>query len=180
MDFLKSGDLLVTGWFGGNAVYKVSPDLSSVSTLISDATLASHGISGDAGIAVSKDGSFYVCTDNANYSQAAVISHYDASGNFLDNISDSHFTGGFDIKIGPDGNLYATNTTSFGSTPGCILRFDTTTDTFMDVFVTNTGGNGPEALFFDSICAVSEPSSLAFVIACLGSVALVRKKRAIR
>ena len=131
-----------------------------------------------AGIAVMPNGDFFVA--NSAFSPVSTINRYNSSGSLITTISLTAIDPslhGYDVAINPlDGFLYATAAST--TNPGCILRFNTTTNAFDSIFVNNAGGvgiNSPKALSF-STPAVAAPEPGTLVLFGIG-LALVRKRR---
>ncbi|HEX8200452.1 MAG TPA: PEP-CTERM sorting domain-containing protein [Isosphaeraceae bacterium] len=167
-----NGNLLVTtGWMGGgSAVYRYDPNLNLLGTVVPPGTVP--GFDFAAGITVANDGSFYVTQSGAFHSGFGTpntvvdhIFHFGPGGNLIADITDvaNGLNGTFDVAIGPDGNLYATvGGSDFTTGDFHILRFNTATDTFMDVFASDPNIALAKTITFDfQVAAVPEPSSLA-------------------
>ena len=166
------------GWdTGSNAVYKYSTDLS-VKTLVVGPT--STPLNGFAGIAFKSDGTFYVVSGgnaDPSYATDGVIYHYDGTGSLLSSFAGpaGALLGAFDGEIGPDGNLYVSSVEG-----ACVVRFDTATDTFKDIFVAPhaSGLVSSKSLHFAG-SPVPEPGSIAFLIGAgiSGAGFIVRRRR---
>ena len=137
---------------------------------------------GGAGITFKSDGTFYVVAGgNADptYNTDGLIYHYDAAGTLLSTITSPAgiLKGAFDAEIAPDGNLYVT---SFAG--ACVARYNTTTDTFMDDYITShyVGLVSAKTLHFASVnTAVPEPGTLALLaVSGISAVCLRRKREA--
>jgi hypothetical protein len=163
--------LVTTGWMGGgSAVYRYDEDLNFLGTVVAPGTVT--GFDFASGIAVANDGSFYVTQSGFFHSGFGPpntvvdhIFHFDQGGNLITDITDvAHgLNGTFDLAIGPDRNLYATvGGSDFTTGDFHILRFNTSTDQFMDVFASDPTIALAKTITFDfEVAAVPEPSTLA-------------------
>ena len=141
----------------GNTVFKYSADLSTMTTFIA---AGDHGLQKAVGPTFGNDGSFYITNTTVHGGTSDFINHYDANGNFINTLTDASLSGAYGTAIGPDGNLYVANLSG-----ACVVRFNTTNNTFIGAFVlAHAGGvNNPKYIHFDSqnIQAVPEPGSFA-------------------
>ena len=165
------------GWrTGDNGVYKYSPDLTTQTTVV---PRGDHGLTAVAGITFAKDGSFYVVNGGNADPTHSFVNHYKADGTFIRTLAapGPDFLQAFAAGIGPDNNLYVA---SFSGP--CVVRYDTTTDAFMDVFIPGhvTGLVSAKTLDFSSqrTTTVPEPGSVA-LLSGLGvcGAGLLRRRR---
>jgi len=136
-----------------------------------------HGLTHGAGITFAPDGSFYVVQGGnaVPLSPDAFVLHYAADGTYLDTLTApaGFLNHAFQPAIGPDGNLYVSNQAG-----NCVVRFNTTTQTFMDVFISAsaTAGNGEESaktiFFTTNTIAQTAPEPASIFMALSGSVLL--------
>ena len=134
-----------------------------------------HGLAHGVGITYTPDGkSFYVVNGGNAAPEApdAFLLHYTSAGGYIATLTApaGALDHPFQPAIGPDGNLYVSNQEG-----NCILRFDTSTDTFKDVFVSasassSAGGDSAKTLFFTSniIAQTPEPSTLVSLLSTSG------------
>ena len=143
----------------GNTVFKYSSDLSTMTTFIA---AGDHGLEKAVGPTFANDGSFYITNTTVHGGSSDFINHYDANGNFINKLTDASLSGAYGTAIGPDGNLYVANLSG-----ACVVRFNTTNDSFIGAFVSaHAGGiNNPKYIHFDSqnVQAVPEPGSMALL-----------------
>ena len=110
-------------------------------------------------LAFAPDGSLYVgMASDCVFGPASAISKYDATtGAFLGRID---YPGGTasDLAFGPDGNLYVADSLN-------VLRFNGSTGTFMDKFVTGGGLVSPTNLVFGPSAPTSIPEPATYLLA---------------
>ncbi len=173
---------VANGWSSGNntgvnsGVYKFSADLSSSSVIVAP---GDHGLVRGSGLVFAKDGTFYVANvGDASNGISDFINHYQADGTYIDKLTDPSLNVVFGLAIGPDSNLYAVNLVG-----NCISRFDTSNDTFKDIFVGPHSGvtSFPKTLYFDeSTAATPEPGSFALLSGLFSVGAFAVRRRSSR
>ena len=176
----KTGEIFTgNGWRTGAAgVYAYSADLGTERLVVPG---GDHGLTAIAGITFAKDGSFYV-VNGGNYDpNNGFVNHYRADGTFISTMTTpdpNQIARAFAAAIGPDNNLYVTSFLG-----ACVLKFDTTNDTFASVFVAPHGGGLSSAKTLDfsvnHVNEVPEPGSVALLCAfgVVGAGLLRRKRR---
>lgn len=187
LDSANNRLLFSMGFFSGSpnqGIYTLPLNFTSASVptpLVTGAGL--NGITKPGGIAILPNGDFF--TVGSLFAGGPIrINRYNSAGTYLTTVTDGaggaifNSLSGFDLAVGPDGNLYATaNPTGGGN--GSVLKINATTNTFDSVFV------GPAAniqiaktLYFDSFAVGSvapEPGTLA--LGALGLIGLVAARR---
>ena len=177
----KTGEIFTgNGWQTGAAgVYAYDANLGTQRTVVA---AGDHGLKAVAGITFAKDGSFYVVNGGNFDAGNGFVNHYKADGTFISTMTASDpaaISRAFAAAIGPDGNLYVTSFLG-----ACVLKFNTTTDTFDSVFVAPHGGNLSSAKTLDFSVnhietAVPEPGSVALLCAVgVAGAGLFRRRRA--
>ena len=176
----KTGEIFTgNGWQTGAAgVYAYDANLGTERVVV---PAGDHGLKAVAGITFAKDGSFYVVNGGNFDANHGFINHYKADGTFISTFTapdPNAISRAFAAAIGPDGNLYVTSFLG-----ACVLKFDTTTDSFNSVFVAPHGGNLASAKTLDfsvnHINSVPEPGSVALLCAVgVTGAGVLRRRRA--
>lgn len=137
----------------GVAIVEYSPDLTTETTFLSTVTTATIGLGFATGLTFDGSGNLWL----ADY-QANEVFEYNPAGNLLRTITSSTYLNStFDLALGPDGNMYATD---FGN--NSVTEIDVVDGTYaLSTFISNAGSK-PKYLEFTSDCcsATPEPSSL--------------------
>lgn len=185
-----------TGWRGGDtsaSVVRVNADLTSPTTLVAINSTPSGKIAGTntnaskitglAGIAFKSDGTFYVVNGANADASNDFIQHYNANGTFIDQVNLTGMPAGalqnaFDTEIGPGGDLYVS-----AQNGNCVLRFNSTTDTFVSGYVPAGADSilSAKTLHFttNNVAGTPEPGAWA-AFACLsmsGTLVVLRRRK---
>lgn len=163
-------------WTPGGELLVMSPSLNKVFRFALDGTaLAEYAMDGNAAgarftVCASAAGDIYVGAMNRNS-----IEKYDSNGNFLGELV-TNGLGGLNqttrVRIGPDGNLYAS---SYNMT--MIKKYDISTGAYMGDFATGLAGGGWGFVWQPD--AVPEPSSvLSLAVGFFGLAgSIIRRRR---
>jgi hypothetical protein len=181
------------GWdsnsHAARGVYRTQSNLTGLENILTIGMGNLNGLTAPAGLTFLPNGDLFVVNGGNGDPTNGFVNRYTYDVNTdsytffqtLDspNPNDPAFRNGFDIEVGPDGNIYATNEDG-----ACVVKFDLANGNAFSTFIPPNAGGLPAAktIHFDvnSVAGVPEPGSIALLggLVTIGSLMLRRRKRA--